>query len=68
MDGTKSPFLSKGIWGGVAAMIVGAAQMLGYTAAEADAAQMSDLMFGAATAITGLIATIGRIFATKRIG
>ena len=67
MDGTKKWWESRGIWGGVAAAIVGLGGILGWTFAEGDAATMTDLIMGIVAGVGGLLAIWGRRDADKKI-
>ena len=64
----KSAFASKGIWGGLIAVVAGLLALLGYTISPADQVQLVNLVAGIISAIGGILAIIGRIRATKRIG
>jgi len=68
MDQVKTLTQSKTFWGAVVA-IGGSALTLGhYSLSPADAAQVVDLVSGAASAAGGLFAIYGRVMATKQIG
>ena len=64
----KSALHSKGVWGGLIAMAAGLLGLLGYTISPADQVQLVNLVAGIISAIGGILAIIGRIRATKRIG
>ena len=64
----RSAFASKGVWGGLVALAAGLLAMSGYTISPADQVQLVNLVAGIISAIGGILAIIGRIRATKRIG
>ena len=64
----KSALHSKGVWGGAVAISAGLAGVLGYTVTPADQVQIVNLAAGVVSAVGGVLAIIGRIRATKRIG
>ena len=64
----KSPLASRGVWGGAIAIAAGVAGVLGYTVSPADQVQFVNLVAGLVSAVGGVLAIIGRIRATKRIG
>ena len=65
---TKSPFLSKGIIGGALAVLAGGAQLIGYMISPADVAELGSAVTGLVSSGAGILAIIGRITASKRIG
>ena len=64
----KSALTSKGVWGGLIALAAGLLGLLGYTISSADQVQLVNLVAGIVSTIGGILAIIGRIRATKRIG
>lgn len=68
MNGTKSPFKSKGVLGGVAALLAGGGGFLGYTISADDITSGFLLAQSIASSVGGLLAIYGRIKASKRIG
>lgn len=64
----KSPFASKGVWGGGIAVIAGVLSFVGYTVSDVDQRSLADLIEGLIAIVGGILAIIGRIRATKRIG
>lgn len=75
MNETKSILASKGVWGGVIAVLAGAAGFFGYALAPSDAtalAEHAESAYNAGVAIVGavggLIAIWGRVSASKKIG
>lgn len=67
MFGTKSPFTSLSIWGGIAALALGIAPLLGYALDPKDAADLGTYLESLATGAAGVAAIVGRIRASKRI-
>ena len=65
---TKPLYRSKGIWGGAAALLAGAAGLAGYTVGPAEQADIVRLGLDLVTTFGGLVAIFGRIRARKRIG
>lgn len=69
MDGVKGALSSKGVWGGILAVV---APLIGYifhiNVTDMDTQQLADLLSSLAAGIGGIVAIIGRITATKRIG
>ena len=65
MNGGKDWYLSKGIWGGIAATIGGIGMMMGI---DIDAVSLGEALTTAAATIGGLIAIIGRTVARETIG
>ncbi|WP_339636186.1 hypothetical protein [uncultured Sulfitobacter sp.] len=63
----KSPLMSLGVLGGSGAVLLGIAQLVGWSLTPNDAAELSDGLKGLATSVAGIVAVIGRIRATKRI-
>lgn len=72
MNGTKSTFASKGVWGGILAaagpFIPVVAKAFGFDVGPDDVAQVSELLGGMVSAIGGLLAIYGRVTAAKVIG
>ena len=67
MINSKSAFQSVGLAGAVATVFVGAGQLLGYAIDPADAQQLSQLIFGGVTIVTGIVAAVGRIRAKAQL-
>jgi uncharacterized membrane protein len=65
---TKPWYASRAVIGGVLAVAAGIAGMLGYTISPADQASIIDLVAGLAASVGGVLAVIGRVAATRRIG
>lgn len=69
MIDTKSWTSSLGVWGGIIAIAAPAlGGALGYTISADDARQVVEIGSGLVSAFGGLLAVVGRIRATKRIG
>ena len=67
MTDFKNWYASKGVWGGIVALIAGAAALFGYAVPEAEQAQIASLLAAAGGGAGGLLAIAGRIRAQKRI-
>lgn len=68
MTETKPALSSVGLWGGVATVITGVAALAGVMIDSAELANaLTIIAVSAANIVTGLIATWGRLRATKRI-
>jgi hypothetical protein len=68
MDGIKNLLASKTVWGGLAALAAGIVGLFGYSVSPADSAQAIELGTGLASAVGGLVAIVGRVVASKKIG
>lgn len=64
---TKPLYASKTFWGGIVAVLAGAAGMIGYVVGPDDQAQLVEIATAAASAVGGVAAIAGRIMATKPI-
>jgi hypothetical protein len=67
-DDPKSALSSRAVWGGVVAIVAGAAGLFGYAVSPEDVGALTELISGGAAVIGGILAIIGRIRATRRIG
>jgi hypothetical protein len=67
-DDPKPALTSRAVWGGVVAILAGGAGLLGYAVSPEDAGALTDLISSGAAVIGGMLAIIGRIRATRRIG
>lgn len=65
MSGTKSKWKSRGFWGGLVAGAAGVLALLGVDIPVADQVVATEHLWGAAGAIGGIVALIGRFKATK---
>jgi len=75
MEDWKGMLQSKGVWGGVVALVGLGVSAMGFTLSTADAATLTDALLRAAGAVGTLMnvggiifAVYGRVVATKRIG
>lgn len=68
MQDEKPWYLSKGVIGGLVAVLASLAGLLNYTIGSADQTQLVDLITAAAGLIGGGVAIVGRISASKKIG
>lgn len=68
MNGTKSFFKSKAIWGGLAATLGGGIPILGYVVSGADVMEMRELILSLVSTLGGMASIYGRVKATRRIG
>jgi hypothetical protein len=68
MDGTKGLLASRTVWGGLIAIAAAVLGGFGYTLAPADQAQLVDWIATAAGIGGGVLAVVGRVRASKRIG
>lgn len=64
---TKGLLASKAVWGGIIAVLAGAAGIFGYTVSPEDVESVTTLVTGIGAAVGGLLAVYGRIRATKVI-
>ncbi|MGH8676873.1 MAG: hypothetical protein ACREUQ_00790 [Burkholderiales bacterium] len=67
MSDAKPWWESRGMWGSIVAASAGVAGVLGYSISDVDQVALADLGLAAAGAIGGLVALIGRLYATTRI-
>ena len=68
MNDAKSLLLSKTFWGALAAVLAGVLGLFGYAFSPEDTGALIDLIAGLAAAGGGLVAIVGRVVASKRIG
>lgn len=68
MNGTKPVYLSKTIWGAVAAIVGGGVTIGNFVLTGADVMQVHELLTGIASSVGGLVAVWGRVKAKHRIG
>lgn len=64
---TKSWYTSRGMWGALATVILGAAGIAGYTFTEADTTSLTDLLMSVGVVASGALAWWGRLKAATRI-
>lgn len=66
---TRKPwYLSKTIWASVVTFATAAAGLLGYPTGLIDNAALTDTILQAVTAIAGIVAIFGRVYAREVIG
>ncbi|GAB7078722.1 hypothetical protein [Megalodesulfovibrio paquesii] len=63
----KPLFASKTFWGGLVAVLAGAASVAGYALSPEEQAQLVEAVVGVASALGGVVAIAGRMVATKAI-
>lgn len=68
MTTTKRWYLSRTIWASVVTVLIGAAGLAGLPIDGIDGSSLTDTLLQAVTAITGLVAIAGRLWAKERIG
>lgn len=68
MDDTKPWYASSGVWGGLIAVVTTGLGFLHYSVSPADQVNIVQGLATAGGAIGGLIAVIGRVMASKKIG
>ena len=67
MTSSKPWYLSRTIWGSVVTILTGGAGLIGLPLGGIDSAALTDTILQAITAVSGLIAIMGRISAKERI-
>jgi hypothetical protein len=67
MSETKALIESKTFWAALIVVLAGLAGIGGYTLAEADQANLSELIVGIVASIGGVAAIIGRWVASKQV-
>jgi hypothetical protein len=65
---TKSLLASRTVWGGLIAILAAVLGGFGYTIAAADQAQLVEWIATAGGIAGGILAVVGRVRASKRIG
>ncbi len=66
--GTKSLLASRGVWGGLLAVLASIAGLFGYTITPDQQFELLEAAALVASGIGGILAVWGRVSATKRIG
>lgn len=64
----KPWYASKGVWGGIIASAAGFASLFGFTVPAGEAQSLTDQAVDLVVAGAGILATVGRILASSRIG
>lgn len=67
MTSSKPWYLSRTIWASVVTILTGGAGLIGLPLGGIDSAALTDTILQAITAVSGLIAIMGRISAKERI-
>ena len=67
MASSKPWYLSRTIWASVVTILTGGAGLIGLPLGGIDSAALTDTILQAITAVSGLIAIMGRISAKERI-
>ena len=68
MEGYKGILASKGVWGGIIAVVGAVLGFFGFSVTDGDASAVATHIDSIIVAIGGLLAIYGRIVATKQIG
>lgn len=68
MTAMKPWYLSRTIWASIVTVVTGAAGLTGLPVEAADGALITDTLLQGVSAISGLIAILGRLSAKDRIG
>lgn len=68
MNETKAWYLSRTVWASLVGILMSLGALLGYGVEQLDGEGLIDGLLQAATAIAGVIALLGRLAATRRIG
>ena len=67
MTSSKPWYLSRSIWASIVTILTGGAGLIGLPLGGIDSAALTDTILQAITAVSGLIAIMGRISAKERI-
>ena len=68
MNALKPWYLSRTIWASVVTVLAGGAQIVGIPTGAIDNGALADALLQAITAVSGVIAILGRVSAKDRIG
>lgn len=68
MNDSKPWYLSKTIWASIVTIATALGALSGLPSGAIDNAALTDTIVQAVTAISGLVAIFGRVFAARRIG
>lgn len=67
MGNSKPWYMSKGVWGGLVALLAGVAAMLGYNLGPEDQVTLTNALIGAGSAVGGVLAVYGRVKAQDNL-
>lgn len=67
MTSSKPWYLSRTIWASIVTMLTGGAGLIGLPLGGIDNAALTDTILQAITAVSGLVAIMGRVSAKERI-
>lgn len=67
MNQTEKWYESRGVWGALVAGAAGVAGLFGYAVSAEEQENIAALVIGLVTTISGVLAFIGRLKASKRI-
>lgn len=67
MQNSKPWYASKGVWGGIVALLAGIAAMLGYTIGPDEQATLVNALIGVGGSIGGVLAVYGRVKAKDEV-
>lgn len=68
MSDTKSWYLSRTIWASLVGVVIAAGSLFGLTSSEVDQGLLTDGVVELISAVAGIVAIIGRLRATAKIG
>lgn len=68
MIASKPWYLSRTIWASIVTVLTGAAGMFGLPSDALDGGALTDTVLQTVTAVSGLVAILGRISASAKIG
>jgi hypothetical protein len=68
MTTTKPWYLSRTIWASVVTVLIGAGGLAGIPIDGIDGSSLTDTLLQTVTALSGLIAIVGRLWAREKIG
>lgn len=68
MTGSKPWYLSRTVWAAIATIVAAVLGLFGLPLNDVDQAATAEALLQVATAIAGMVALLGRLVATTRIG
>ncbi len=68
MDGMKPWYLSRTIWASLVTVVLAIGGMAGLSVAEIDGGALTEAIVQGVTALAGIVAILGRLKATSRLG